>query len=66
MANPDSGNIETQLGNRPPKFKRKAGAPPAKVNERTVNWPGLPGKAQSRDRFAGARKLKIYPASKGL
>lgn len=66
MANPDSGNIETQLGNRPPKFKRKAGAPAAKVNERTANWPGLPGKAQSRDRFASAKKLKTYPASKGL
>ena len=66
MANPDSGNIETQLGNTPPKFKRRAGAAAAKVNERTATWPGLPGKTQPRDRFAGAKKLKIHPMSKGL
>ncbi len=66
MANPDSGNIETQLGNRPPKFKRKAGAPAAKVNERTANWPGLAGPPQPRDRSAGVKKLKIHPMSKGL
>ena len=66
MPNPDSGNLETQLGNRPPKFKRKARAPAAKVNERTANWPGLAGPPQPRNRSAGVKKLKIHPMSKGL
>ena len=65
MANPDAGNSDSQLGNTPPKFKRPAGAPAAKVNERTANWPGLPGKT-GPDRSAGVKKLKIHPASKGL
>ncbi len=65
MPNPDSGNLETQLGNTPPKFKRKAGAKVATVNERTANWPGLPGKT-GPDRSAGVKKLKAYAMSKGL
>ncbi len=65
MANPDSGNLETQLGNRPPKFKRKSPAKQPPINERTANWPGLAGKA-GPDRSAGVRKLKIHPTSKGL
>ncbi len=66
MANPDSGNLETQLGNTPPKFKRKAGGKAATVNEKTANWPGLPGPTQPRDRSAGVKKLKVHPMSKGL
>ncbi len=66
MPNPDSGNLDSQLGNTPPKFKRKASAPAAKVNETTANWPGLAGPAQPRDRSAGVKKLKIHPMSKGL
>lgn len=65
MPNPDSGNLDSQLGNRPPVFKRRAGAPAAKVNERTANWPGLPGKT-GPNRSAGVKKLKIHPFSKGL
>ncbi len=65
MPNPDSGNLDSQLGNTPPKFKRKARAPAATVNERTANWPGLPGKS-GPDRSAGVKKLKIHPASQGL
>lgn len=66
MANPDFRDFDSQLGNTPPKFKRKAGAPAAKVNEKTANWPGLPGPAQPRDRSAGVKKLKTHPVSKGL
>ena len=66
MANPDFSDLGSKLGNRPPKFKRKAGAPAAKVNERTANWPGLAGPPQPRDRSAGVKKLKIHPLSRGL
>ena len=65
MSNPDSGNTDSKLGNTPPKFQRKAGAPAAKVNERTAAWPGLPGKT-GPDRSAGVKKLKIHPMSTGL
>jgi hypothetical protein len=65
MANPDSGNIETQLGNRPPVFKRKPGAKAAPFNEKTANWPGLAGKS-GPDRSAGVKKLKAHPTSQGL
>ena len=65
MANPDAGNTDTQLGNTPPKFKRKPSANAPSVNERTANWPGLPG-PPGPDRSAGVKKLKIHPMSKGL
>ncbi len=65
MANPDFSDLGSNLGNTPPKFKRRAGAPAAKVNERTVNWPGLPGKT-GPNRSAGVKKLKIHPQSRGL
>ncbi len=65
MPNPDSGNTDSQLGNTPPKFQRKAGAPAAKVNERTAAWPSLPGKT-GPNRSAGVKKLKIHPTSEGL
>ncbi len=65
MPNPDSGNSDSKLGNTPPKFKRGAKAGSAKINERTVNWPGLPGKT-GPDRAAGVKKLKIHPTSQGL
>ena len=65
MPNPDSGNLDSQLGNRPPKFKRKARGSAGTVNERTASWPGLPGKT-GPNRSAGVKKLKIHPMSKGL
>jgi hypothetical protein len=65
MANPDSGNIETQLGNKPPVFKRKPGAKEPSVNEKMANWPGLAGKS-GPDRSAGVKKLKVHPTSTGL
>ena len=65
MPNPDSGNLKSTLGNRPPKFKRKAGAKAAAVNEKTANWAGLPGKA-GPDRSAGVKKLKQFPTSTGI
>ena len=66
MPNPDSGNLDSKLGNTPPKFKRKARAAEPAVNERTAAWPGLPGPTQPRDRSAGVKKLKIHAMSKGL
>ncbi len=65
MPNPDSGNLQSALGNTPPKFKRKPRAKSAVVNESTANWAGLPGKA-GPDRSAGVKKLKVHPVSKGL
>jgi hypothetical protein len=65
MANADSGNIETQLGNKPPVFKRKAGAKEPPFNEKTASWPGLAGKA-GPDRSAGVKRVKAHPVSKGL
>ena len=65
MANPDSGKLQSRLGNTPPKFKRKPSAKAAVVNERTADWPGLPGKT-GPDRSAGVKKLKIHPMSRGL
>ena len=65
MANPDFSDLGSNLGNTPPKFKRKAGGSAATVNERTASWPGLPGKT-GPNRSAGVKKLKIHPMSKGL
>ena len=65
MPNPDSGNLDSQLGNTPPKFTRKAGAKAASVKEKTANWPGLPGPS-GPNRSAGVKKLKIHPTSIGL
>ena len=65
MPNPDSGNLDSQLGNTPPKFKRKPGAKQPAINERTANWPGLAGKS-GPNRSAGVRKLKTQATSQGL
>lgn len=65
MPNPDSGNLDTGLANKPPKFKRKKGAPKATVNERTANWPGLPGKG-GPDRSAGVKKVRFSPKTEGI
>ena len=65
MPNPDSGNTDSKLGNTPPSFKRRPSAPETPVNERTANWPGLPGKS-GPNRSAGVKKLKVYASSKGL
>ena len=39
-----------------------------KVNmpEKTANWPGLPGKTQSKDRSGGVKKVKTTPKSVGV
>lgn len=65
MPNPDSGNLETALGNKPPKFKRKPLAKAASVNESVANWPGLPGKA-GPDRSMGTPRVKVHPKRIGL
>lgn len=65
MANPDSGNLPSALGNSPPKFRRRPSAPEPPFNERTANWPGLPGKAGS-DRSAGIKKVRTHPKSVGV
>jgi hypothetical protein len=35
------------------------------ISEKTVDWPGLPGKA-GPDRSNGVKKCKCYPVSKGI
>lgn len=60
MPNPDSGNTDSKLGNKPSKFKRPARAPAAKVVEKTAAWPGLPGKG-GPNRSAGVKKARVYP-----
>lgn len=67
MANPDSGNQKSDLGNRPPAFKRSAAAAQPKVMEKPA-FPSadLPGKAQPRDRSAGVKRVKTHPKSLGL
>ncbi len=65
MPNPDSGNLESALGNTPPKFKRKPRGQSAGVKENTANWPGLPGKS-GPNRSAGVKKVKIHPISRGI
>ena len=65
MPNPDSGNLPSDLANKPPTFKRKArGGTPA-VTEKTANWPGLPGKT-GPNRSAGVKKVKSSPKSEGI
>ncbi len=51
-------------GSNPPKAKSPAPAPGMPM--RTANWPGIPGKPQSKDRSGGVKKLKIHPDEKGL
>ncbi len=65
VPNPDSKNLESRLGNKPPKFKRKARAKAAVVDEFVANWPGLPGKA-GPDRSAGTSRVKVHPKRIGL
>ena len=65
MPNPDSGNLDSALGNKPPVFKRKSRGKAPSVVEKTANWPGLPGKS-GPNRSAGVKKLKIHPSSQGL
>lgn len=50
-------------GSPKPKAGRKASG---KMPEKTAAWPGLPGKAQPRDRSAGVKKCKSYVKSEGL
>ncbi len=60
MPNPDAQNL-----NQPKKFTRAKAGPAGAVNERTANWPGLPGKS-GPNRSAGVKKVKIHAKSEGL
>lgn len=40
--------------------------PDLSLKEKTAAWPGLPGKAQSKDRSAGIKRAKIHPKSVGI
>ena len=33
---------------------------------KTANWPGVPGKTQSRNRSGGAKKLRQSPREEGI
>lgn len=45
---------------------KKAGSPHDSINTRTAAWPGLPGKAQPRDRSLGVPEEKVYAKAVGL
>lgn len=55
-----------------PNFTGKNGAPTGQEGKqhdapmKTPNWPGLPGKAQSKDRSNEVKKCHCYPTSKGI
>lgn len=40
--------------------------PDLSMKEKTAAWPGLPGKAQDKDRSAGVKRAKIHPKSVGI
>ena len=61
MPNPDFENFG---GPSAKKKARKTVA--AHMTEKNVNWAGLPGKTQGKDRSGGTKKLKQYPQSEGL
>ena len=46
------------------KKKRKTGT--STMTEKNVNWPGLPGKTQGKDRSGGTKKAKTHPVSVGI
>lgn len=66
MANPDFREFDTELGNKAKQFKRSTPAGKSSVNEKTANWPSLPGKAQPRDRSAGVKRARVHPKSVGI
>lgn len=43
----------------------KRTGPQGSVNEKSINWPGLPGKS-GPNRSAGVKKAKVYAKSEGL
>lgn len=49
-----------------PAVKKARKAFLADMPVKDVNWPGLPGKKQPKDRTGGIKKLRIYPTSEGL
>jgi hypothetical protein len=65
MPNPDYGEFHKELGNKAKSSPPKKGGKGAGVNEKTANWPGLPGK-EGPDRSNGVYKCKTYPTSKGI
>ena len=65
MPNPDSGNLKSDLANKPKQFRRPKRAPAASVVEKTANWPSLPGKG-GPNRSAGIPRARIHPKSVGL
>lgn len=51
-------------GAKPPPTGKRSNSSPA-FTEKTASWPGLPGKAQSKDRSGGVKKIK-YVKSDGI
>lgn len=49
----------------PPSPPGAKSAAPSPMNEKTVNWPGLPGKS-GPNRSVGVPKAKVHPKSEGL
>lgn len=69
MANPRySQNISNlkQPSSGKGESPKKAGPKHYSMPERTANWPGLPGKAQPKDRSLGYPEEKVYAKAEGL
>lgn len=66
MPNPDfsenfNNRKQSAVTRKTPRENGKSAMP-----EKNVNWAGLPGKTQGKNRSGGTKNAKIYPVSKGL
>ena len=66
MPNPDfSENFNDRkqgiVAKKKPRENSKTAMP-----EKKVNWPGVPGKTQGKNRSGGVKKAKIHPSAEGL
>ena len=66
MANDDFNENFTGLRHNAGSQKKEIKTSTSTMNEKNVNWPGLPGKTQGKNRSGGTPKAKIYPVSEGL
>lgn len=62
MPNPRWRKITKRAG--PP--TGQGGGPKPQFDEKTANWPGVPGKTQPRDRSGGTKKVKQSVKSEGI
>lgn len=66
MPNPDFNDDFNQRRSSAKPPATSTPGPQGSVNEKNVNWPGVPGQTQSKSRSGGVKKARIYPTSEGL